>query len=417
MKKLNWIKQIILLAALSFFFFSCDDEGDDSVDAVPSISLDSTIPTEANYDEGITISANVIASAKIKSIALSLSGTSTPLITKESGFTNTESDLFTYTYTSNKLEDVGETLTFDLTVIDKKDLETTKSIDVKISDAQIVIDFTMTEGETTTSVDSIGTLGETASFDLNIESNIGLSLFKVEKITETVDEEIEEITSFENAKSFTYDFSETLGGEYYLITATDKSGLTFTRKYWVSTPLSEGESFTFGAQQSSTGSFFSTEGAVTQSEADANPEEVILMYYVDETNGVTFAAPSDESTDNFFASVISEWDVRNVTLFKKATDASIYEEGLNYMQLERAYELEENEESESISGFIAGDVILFKTFIPVEVDDDVFVEAEIVVMMKITSITEGTDGTITISAVTDNGEEDESDEIVIEEAK
>ena len=79
MKKFNWIKQIILLTALSAFFFSCDDEGDDGVDPVPSISLSSSIPSEVNYDESITISANVIATAKIKSIELSLQGNATPL--------------------------------------------------------------------------------------------------------------------------------------------------------------------------------------------------------------------------------------------------------------------------------------------------------------------------------------------------
>ena len=403
MKKFNWIKQIILLTALSAFFFSCDDEGDDGVDPVPSISLSSSIPSEVNYDESITISANVIATAKIKSIELSLQGNATPLYTKESDFTNSESDLFTYTFTSNSLTDIGETLTFDLTVLDKNDLETTQSFDVKISDATLTISFT--EDGTATEVDSIGTVDETVSIDFNIESNIGLSEVVIDRISEGADTEITSITTFDDAKSFTYDFSETLEGEYYLVTITDKSGLTLTKKYWVSNPLDTPESFTFGAQASATGSFFGIEGTLTQSEATDDQEGVILMYYVDDTNGVTFAAPSDETTTNFFADVIAEWDVRNETYFKKASDATIYESGLNYLQLERAYLNEEADEVENISGFEAGDVILMRTIL---YGDEYFV------MTKITDLTVGTDGTITISAVTEGGSDDESDEVIVE---
>ncbi|MEM1136048.1 MAG: hypothetical protein AAGI07_09425 [Bacteroidota bacterium] len=397
MKNLTWIQSIFLFTTFSLLFFSCDDDGDDNdVSPAPSISLNSSIPTEANFDEGITISANIIARANLESIVLSRRGNPTPLITKENGFTNSDSDQFSFTYTSN-LEDVGDTIIFDLEVTDRRSRTASEAIEVKISDAEIGIAF-LESGTTNELSDSIGTVNDNLTFDVKISSNIGLTSVTIEQFENgsTAPVSIDNIDTFDDEKALTYNFNQTLSGEYYLVTATDKSDFTTSRRYWVSMPL-DFLDLTLGAQQSQTGSFLSFNAnnqlvTVTQAEATQAQEDVVMLYYVDETDGVTFTAPNDSSENNFFANVITDWTTRNETLFKKATDQSVYDAGLNYLQVVRAYNNDEAEESLKISGFTANDVIFAKT----TTEGDV--TSEQVLMIKITEVSTDANGTVIIRA-------------------
>jgi hypothetical protein len=379
---------------------SCD-EAADVVEPSPTFSFNGTIPASINYDESITISANVIAKANIESIVLSLSGSPNPLFTKESGFTNTDSDEFSYTFTSNSLTDIGKTLTFELAVTDKKGLETMKAVNVAINAAQISINFfDDLTADTPSDIDSIGTVGDIVNHDFKVESNIGLTNFKVDRISENgeITGDIANYTVFEGTdeKEFIFNFDQVLKDSYYLVKATDKSGFEFSRKFWVSPPLGEDTDVSFGAQESQTGSFLAFvdgDPVLSQSEATANQESVVMMYYVDGTDGVTFASPNDPSETNFFADVIVDWTTRNKTFFKKAADPTIFDSDMNYLQMKRAYLNEEAEEIEKISGFVEGDVVFFRTNLP---DGDE--EIERIIMMKITALTTTTNGTVTISA-------------------
>ena len=121
MKKITFRLLSMLFAASLFVTTACNTE-EDAVEPVPTVTIPQGAPSTAKVGDAVTFNVAVVAQSKIKSIE-TRKGTTTLGAIKTSGFTNSTSDTYPFSYTV-VAGDAGKTLEFAFIVIDTKDRKT-----------------------------------------------------------------------------------------------------------------------------------------------------------------------------------------------------------------------------------------------------------------------------------------------------
>jgi hypothetical protein len=140
-----------------------------------------------------------------------------------------------------------------------------------------------------------------------------------------------------NSKTFTLDTLTAArtneGTEDFYFTVTDNNNLSTNIHIIIITELAPPDFATYndkilGAQGSTIGSSFaSSDGAIyTLDQAQINSEEVDFLYFYDDNNHATIAAPDDVDAATIFTgdNGLANWDVNNPSKFKMTTFDSDY---------------------------------------------------------------------------------------------
>ncbi len=201
--------------------------------------------------------------------------------------------------------------------------------------------------------------------------------------------------SLSGVSTATYDVIEnytvpsTATGQLILeVTVTDDDDLEDTKTYTINISSNMYEyNVTLGAHQSVTGSFYcalSASGTVyTVSAARTNSNKVDLIYYYGATNMATLAAPNDPTLAEFDATLqVNSWTTKRATMLHKPASAQ-FSAITSATQIQSAYST--TLASSKVISLANSDEVVFKT-----ADTKYGI-------LKITSLTTGTSGSITFS--------------------